>query len=378
MNMVEELEYDVFLCYHSAGGQDYALHLWRKLPDYGLRAFINIKDVDEIYEQESDEYRQVIDKAIKNCKYFIIIMTRGFKDREEIKREYKLARDTERKIIHCKYHNLEHKNCIMNINGKDYDLSKIDYVSFSNNSNLYNRITDTIEGKTPPRILNVDPLKKELFDKFFLPIYSDITDIIERFEYEGCDFGYFRHEYDELRKKKAFHLKKYGNKELLSKIEKFYTISDDRQKHLKLYPDKANKIINQCVESMSRTIGRTWDISKDRAVCIDVKYNVENNMGKIEEKDTNLSYDVLYLENGVSLLRNQVNRKLLNFTRVLLHRTGGAALDISFLWDELYACIKSMSEVDDTLKYLRDSVEIVYTLGNKILKEIEKEFSDYY
>lgn len=221
-----------------------------------------------------------------------------------------------------------------------------------------------------------EQLKAEIFSSFFNPIYSDINDVLEQFGTKGYHLGYSRQKYDELRRKKAFHLKKYGDNELLRKIDDFYAISDERQKHRELYPEKANKIINQCVESIGRTKSGKWNIDKKKAVYIDVKFHVINNEGKIEEKDVNLSFDVLFLEIGISLLRGGVNREILDFSRVLLHRDGGKALDISYCWSEIYDCIKRKAKVDGTLKYLRDSVKMINILGTEILTEIETEFSE--
>jgi len=371
-------KYDVFLCYHTGGGTDFAIHLWKKLPDYGKRAFFNIEDVDEIYEKESDEYRKVIDDAIINSEVFILLMTRSFKDRAEIQREYKLARDTGRKIIHCKYVNLEKKDCIMNIEEKIYNLYDIDYVEFSNNSNLYNGVTDVLEGKTPPKISNIDPLKKELFDKFFEPIYADIASILDRYDNNGYESNHYTRSYDNYGGPLRIKLRKFHNIGLKRKINEFYRLSDTRGIKLNYYDRSANKIINEVITNYIEDNMLDWKPQKTTNAFISVEVEIEYIWEDTSIANTVLSFDLLYKELGSSLMRNR-NNKSVKLSRVLFSSDGGADKIIpNNVFCDLWSHIIKMSNEDENIAYIRESYEKVKLLGTGILKDIEAEFSDFY
>ena len=81
------MKYEVFICYKQSTAKDYALHLWEGLRERQITAFLDIKDIPRKFKEGTDKWRACRDKAIIDCKTFLMIVTRGFENSPEIQKE---------------------------------------------------------------------------------------------------------------------------------------------------------------------------------------------------------------------------------------------------------------------------------------------------
>ena len=94
------MKYEVFICYKQNTAKDYALHLWEGLREFQITAFLDIKDIPKTFREGTDKWRECRNKAIINCKTFLMIVTQGFENSTEIQREIDLAIN-EGKVLMC-------------------------------------------------------------------------------------------------------------------------------------------------------------------------------------------------------------------------------------------------------------------------------------
>ena len=88
---------DAFICYETTTGLGYAKHLKEALRKMGKTAFVADEDINK-----GEILQEIIDETIKECKYFIAIVTYPALKSEEVKREINLAQSFNRAIIPCK------------------------------------------------------------------------------------------------------------------------------------------------------------------------------------------------------------------------------------------------------------------------------------
>jgi hypothetical protein len=86
-----------FICYETTTGLGYAKHLKGALRNMGKTAFVADEDINK-----GEIWQEIIDEAIKDCKYFIAIVTFPALKSEEVEREINLAQSFNRAIIPCK------------------------------------------------------------------------------------------------------------------------------------------------------------------------------------------------------------------------------------------------------------------------------------
>lgn len=84
----------IFICYETLTGLDYAKHLKKALEKMGISAFVGAEDI-----MSGEVWLEIIDEAIKECKYFLVIVTFPALKSEEVKREIKLAQSFNRTTI---------------------------------------------------------------------------------------------------------------------------------------------------------------------------------------------------------------------------------------------------------------------------------------
>lgn len=94
---------EVFICYETETGLDYAKHLKKALEKIDRSAFVAHED-----GEAGEQLQEAIDGRIKACKYFVVIVTVlaiDAKAKKEVKREIKVADSLphlKRNIIICK------------------------------------------------------------------------------------------------------------------------------------------------------------------------------------------------------------------------------------------------------------------------------------
>jgi len=87
----------VFICYETTTGLGYAKHLREALRKMDRPAFVADEDI-----KKGEMWREIIDEAIKECKYFIVIVIFPALKSEEVEREINRAQSFKKTIIPCK------------------------------------------------------------------------------------------------------------------------------------------------------------------------------------------------------------------------------------------------------------------------------------
>ncbi|MBI4186986.1 MAG: toll/interleukin-1 receptor domain-containing protein [Chloroflexi bacterium] len=88
----------VFISYETTTGLSYASNIKEALRKINISAFVADEDIPK-----GAEWKKIIDKAISNCKYLVVIMTiLAIKTSDEVKREIEIAKILQKNIIPCK------------------------------------------------------------------------------------------------------------------------------------------------------------------------------------------------------------------------------------------------------------------------------------
>jgi sugar/nucleoside kinase (ribokinase family) len=140
-------DYDIFISYYQSTGNDFAESLWKGLQEFERKPFLDREDIPKTTETESDEWRKYIDNAIKTSPTFVLVMTVGFNNRKEVARELKLAFENRKRIIFMKQVDLATSDLTIDIEGNPTDLSKFEFTSFENNSELIRKVVSVLLGK---------------------------------------------------------------------------------------------------------------------------------------------------------------------------------------------------------------------------------------
>lgn len=88
---------EIFVCYETTTGLSYAIYLKEALRRMGKSAFVADEDI-----KKGEAWQEVIDKAIEQCKYFVVIITFPALESKEVKGEINFAQSFDRTIIPCK------------------------------------------------------------------------------------------------------------------------------------------------------------------------------------------------------------------------------------------------------------------------------------
>ena len=123
--------YTIVISYYQKTGSVYANHLKDGLEEVGIKAFLDTRDIPKTVESESDEWRSYINKAISESNTVIVIMTFGFNTRKEVIRELEYSWNNKKDVLFCRDSNLPEEHTLIRMNGKEIDLSKLEYILFS-------------------------------------------------------------------------------------------------------------------------------------------------------------------------------------------------------------------------------------------------------
>ena len=81
----------IFLCHKKSSGKDFADHLKAGLEELGYHSFLDSKDIPKMTDGV-EEWVEIRDQALKESKYFILIITPGFDLSPEVIKELKMAK----------------------------------------------------------------------------------------------------------------------------------------------------------------------------------------------------------------------------------------------------------------------------------------------
>jgi len=361
-------KYDVFICYYSGGGERYASHLWKKLQDNGFTPFLSIMNIPKSVNNDTEGYRNIIDEAILRSRYFVLIMTFGFSTRPEIIRELDLARKNNVDRLFYKHHKLPHSELKIKLSDGVLDISRGEYISFENESDLFNELCIVISGEDTIIDEKHTVLEQEIMRKILRPIYNDI-DLVVRDIYE-----LYRHNFDvwdNIGLNERYLWSKYSNEIIKSKIEEFYNVMMKRNDNLAIYQGKINRIINFNVMDLLDQKKLKYDADSN-TVLLNTKVNIIYRDDRRETGHSLLYQDVLLNGLGLSLTLDP-NIESVSVTNVFLNLAGGkpyepTPTEFRQLWDS----ILEDANRDESIVFLRESVTEIILLGSEIIQLIEE------
>lgn len=127
----------VFICYETTTGLSYARHLKLSLEKMKMSSFVAAIDL-----KAGDTNEDVIrENVIKECKYFVVVVTLSALESEEVKKEISMAGKYNKKIIPCK-----HKTVVRALLSKLPIIieSKLQQIDFEDKEELANYVISEI------------------------------------------------------------------------------------------------------------------------------------------------------------------------------------------------------------------------------------------
>jgi hypothetical protein len=127
--------FDIFICHKKSSGKDFADHLKAGLEELGYHSFLDSKDIPKM-TNGTEEWIQIRDRALKESKIFILIITPGFDLSHEVRKEIKMARETSNKqFLYFRHRDLGRK-IVVDLENEKIDLGRQEQVSFENKEEL--------------------------------------------------------------------------------------------------------------------------------------------------------------------------------------------------------------------------------------------------
>ena len=127
--------FDVFICHKKSSGKDFAEHLKAGLEEVGYHSFLDSKDIPKMTDGV-EEWIQIRDRALKESRNFIVIMTPGFDLSSEVRNELRMARAAgPRHYLYFRQREMGRKIAI-DLGNEKLDLSRQEQVSFENKEEL--------------------------------------------------------------------------------------------------------------------------------------------------------------------------------------------------------------------------------------------------
>jgi len=175
----EESQYDIFICYYTRSGKNFAEHLKNGLFDVGIKAFVASQDISKTVKYGTQEWRNIIDKNILEAEKFLLIMTLGYNTREEVIREYSFAIDSKKDTIYCRHNELPSSQLTIKIKNKEMNLSDIEYISFEDEEDLLRKTGAELFGVKVIRKYNYMEKINYLINNEGKHLKSDVNPTIE-------------------------------------------------------------------------------------------------------------------------------------------------------------------------------------------------------
>jgi len=144
------LPYDVFICYKRLSAQDFAEATKEILEECHINAFLDTKDIPTKFKG-TEEWENVRNSAIVESKVFVLILTSGFEQSKEIKKELDLARKCDdKKFIYFRHKDLEPNKKIVLEDGV-LEIGKHQQISFDTINDLVRKVYKNIVEKQKPQ-----------------------------------------------------------------------------------------------------------------------------------------------------------------------------------------------------------------------------------
>ncbi len=127
--------FEVFICHKKSSGRDYAEHLKAGLEELGYHTFLDSKDIPRLVNGH-EEWVTIRDQAIKEAEIFILLITPGFDISQEVKNEFRLARQLGgKRFIYFRHRDLGRK-IVVDLGEERVYLGLQEQVSFESKEEL--------------------------------------------------------------------------------------------------------------------------------------------------------------------------------------------------------------------------------------------------
>lgn len=167
-------------------------------------------------------------------------------------------------------------------------------------------------------------------------------------------------------------MSKCDDKELLSDIAKFYEIMWNRNEKLDDYEIIGTQIINTAVKQYVHNLSGEYTLRDEGNILLEVPLMVTYLDDNKQRRNTLLAVDLLYKEIGYSSRRIRRIKDVVIVQRQINLKGGKPIILDDDEFQKLWQDILDKSDENETLKYLRESVETMRQLGTEILKRIEE------
>jgi hypothetical protein len=125
----------IFLCHKKSSGKDFADHLKAGLEELGYHSFLDSKDIPKMTDGV-EEWVAIRDQALKESKYFILLITPGFELSPEVIKELRMAREFgNKRFLYFRHRDLGRK-IVVDLGNEKLDLGRQEQVSFESKEEL--------------------------------------------------------------------------------------------------------------------------------------------------------------------------------------------------------------------------------------------------
>jgi len=124
----------VFISYETTTGLSFARHLKKSLNKHEISSFVAEKDIEP-----GTASSQIIQENIRECKFFVLILTITALKSPEVKKEFSLARKLNKDIIPCIKSGLEEY-----IEDECKDMLDFQYIQFETKEELANNVVEAL------------------------------------------------------------------------------------------------------------------------------------------------------------------------------------------------------------------------------------------
>lgn len=142
-NEYTEKRYDVFIGYRRDTGLDFAIHLKGGLQREKINCFLDIVDIPAEFKGEQTWIR-TRNRALRNSKRFLLIITNRIETSSELKKEIQIARDNDRTFLLFRHCDLN-PEIIIELEKEKLDLGKFEQVSFDSKEDLLRKVLNALK-----------------------------------------------------------------------------------------------------------------------------------------------------------------------------------------------------------------------------------------
>jgi len=198
----------VFISYETTTGLEFAKHLKKALEKSDVSSFVAKEDI-----AFGRDPNQTILQNIKNCEFFVPIITITALKSPEVKREFQTAKNLHKRIIPCIKEGLEN-----NAKEEFNELSNYQYLKFETKEDIANNVTETIlkekiqDYKVSLRKLKERITREDIIDSLlddYVSVQNEIYFWLTEPDVDPNEQYVFRTRIEHLEKQKKEELEKF-------------------------------------------------------------------------------------------------------------------------------------------------------------------------